>query len=290
MNEIEIQTFLAVIDSGSISAAAKTLYLTQPAISRRIRILEESLGYPLIVRGQGERNITLTEQGKVFAGYAEKISTLFKNVHEMSRNTRQHQINLASPAVIDTNRIVNAICNYKRLYPESTFILHTRHSYDAASGVNNGNLDFAIVTRLTHVSKINYVPISSEPYKLITHRHYKPEIRNLMPKDLDSDREIKMPWDLAYESWHSYWLGDDTMPFIKVDRLSAVSLFLKEAEGWSLLPESIANNVCKDPDFIPRSLSDLPTDITLYLIQKKYSADSQLLIDFSSCFSMSEVK
>lgn len=287
MNEIEIQTFLAVIDSGSISAASKTLYLTQPAISRRIRILEESLGYPLIVRGQGERSITLTEQGKIFAGYAEKISSLFKDVHEIS-NSRQHMIHLSAPAIIDMNRLAAAMHNYKNQHPDSSFVLHTRHSYNAASGVNSGTLDIAIVPRLTHVSKINYVPISSEPYQLISHKQYKPDIQSLTPRDLDPDREIRMPWDLAYESWHSYWFGEDALPFIKVDRLSAVSLFMKDTAGWSILPKSIALKLCVDPDFVLRPLSDLPSNITLYLIQKKHGADSQLLTEFSSCFSQSD--
>ena len=47
MTDQQIQCFLAVVRTGSISGAAQTLYVTQPAASRCVRTLEEELGYPL---------------------------------------------------------------------------------------------------------------------------------------------------------------------------------------------------------------------------------------------------
>lgn len=50
MTELEIEAFLAIVKSGSISAAAQELYVTQPALSRRIGALEQELGYCLMNR------------------------------------------------------------------------------------------------------------------------------------------------------------------------------------------------------------------------------------------------
>ena len=44
MTELEIEAFLAIVRTGSISAAAQKLYVTQPALSRRIHALEQELG------------------------------------------------------------------------------------------------------------------------------------------------------------------------------------------------------------------------------------------------------
>ena len=44
MTEREIEAFLTIVRTGSISAAAEVLYVTQPALSRRIRALEQELG------------------------------------------------------------------------------------------------------------------------------------------------------------------------------------------------------------------------------------------------------
>lgn len=289
MNETEIRTFLTVIYSGSISSAAKILYLTQPALSRRIRILEEKLGYPLIVREQGGRTIELTEKGKQFVTYAEQMSKLFEDVHEFSNNNKISTLNIATPAILSDMFIYNAIKQFKaKLHEKSQaqhIVLHTRHSYDAAEDISRGTLDFAVVPRLRRTSKIAFVPIESIPYQLVTHKALSPEIKTFLPQDLSSSKEIRLPWDLGYESWHTYWFGEDSVPYIKVDRLSLVPIFLAEAHNWTLLPEPVAKELCLNPNFIIRDLKDAPTDLSLYLIAKKNSRNADLLSELAKCFS-----
>ena len=70
MTEREIEAFLTIVRTGSISAAAEVLYVTQPALSRRIRALEQELGYQLFIRKKGLRNVGLTAEGKAFLSLA----------------------------------------------------------------------------------------------------------------------------------------------------------------------------------------------------------------------------
>ena len=56
-----MQYFLAVIREGTISAAAESLHVAQPSLSRQMKDLEEALGVTLFERGN--RKITLTEEG-----------------------------------------------------------------------------------------------------------------------------------------------------------------------------------------------------------------------------------
>ena len=69
-----LQYFLAVAREQSISAAAQTLHLTQPTLSRQLKELEEELGKQLMVRGS--RKITLTEDGVLLRKRAEEILEL----------------------------------------------------------------------------------------------------------------------------------------------------------------------------------------------------------------------
>ena len=55
MTFLEIEAFLKIAQCGSFSAAAEKLYITQPALGRRIRALEEELGYSLFIRNKGVR-------------------------------------------------------------------------------------------------------------------------------------------------------------------------------------------------------------------------------------------
>ena len=69
-----LQYFLAVAREQNISAAAQSLHLTQPTLSRQLRELEEELGKQLMIRGN--RKITLTEDGMLLRKRAEEILDL----------------------------------------------------------------------------------------------------------------------------------------------------------------------------------------------------------------------
>ncbi len=70
MDSDALNTFLMVFQRGGISNAAKALHRTQPAISRRIALLEQELGMPLFERVAGRT--VLSDAGRVMVPYAER--------------------------------------------------------------------------------------------------------------------------------------------------------------------------------------------------------------------------
>lgn len=81
--DIELaRTFLKIADSGSFVAAARALHLTQAAVSRRMRSLEEYLGRPLFIRNRS--GAALTPAGRRFLRYAANmVQTLEQARHEV---------------------------------------------------------------------------------------------------------------------------------------------------------------------------------------------------------------
>jgi LysR family transcriptional regulator, chromosome initiation inhibitor len=73
LNFEQINALIAVANEGAFSKAAKVLRVTQPAVSERIRLLEEKLGLPLLVR---KVPIELTEAGRKLIAYANQVSVL----------------------------------------------------------------------------------------------------------------------------------------------------------------------------------------------------------------------
>ena len=65
MTSLQIKYFLAAADHMSFSRAASELYVSQPSVSRHIKLLEEELGYPLFDRSQ-KNSIRLTPAGMIF--------------------------------------------------------------------------------------------------------------------------------------------------------------------------------------------------------------------------------
>ena len=66
-----LRYFVAVAAHGSFNRAAQGLHLTQPALSRQVKDLEEELQVPLLVRGKNL--VTLTESGKLFYEEAREV-------------------------------------------------------------------------------------------------------------------------------------------------------------------------------------------------------------------------
>ena len=84
MTNSEIEAFLAVIHYGTLSAAAEHLFVTQPALSRRMKSLEEEIGYRLFQRRKGSREISLTREGEEFLAVAGKWKSLWEEIGAIS--------------------------------------------------------------------------------------------------------------------------------------------------------------------------------------------------------------
>ena len=66
MNNTDMETFWAVLEHGTLTAAAEALFITQPPLTNRIQALEAEVGAQLFHRGKGIRHIELTEAGQRF--------------------------------------------------------------------------------------------------------------------------------------------------------------------------------------------------------------------------------
>ena len=91
MNVDQFVVFKTIVQAKSFTKAAKILNFTQPAISSQIRNLERILDATLFERGNG--GVTLTEAGKKFYEYGEKISALYEEmqiaINEVSQENKR---------------------------------------------------------------------------------------------------------------------------------------------------------------------------------------------------------
>ena len=85
-----LRYFAAVAAHGSFSRAAHNLHLTQPALSRQVKDLEDELGVPLLVRGTNA--ITLTEAGEIFYEEARDLLARADQAVQRVRGEARHEI------------------------------------------------------------------------------------------------------------------------------------------------------------------------------------------------------
>ena len=84
MDSEALSTFLTIYRSGGVSSAAKILRRSQPAISRRIALLEDKLGVPLFERIAGRT--VLSDAGRVMVPYAERAVAATRDAENAVRS------------------------------------------------------------------------------------------------------------------------------------------------------------------------------------------------------------
>ncbi|MFG3594147.1 LysR family transcriptional regulator [Bradyrhizobium sp. RDI18] len=100
MDSDALLTFLTVHRRGGISNAAKALHRSQPAISRRIALLEQELGVPLFERITGRT--TLSDAGKVLVPHAERAVAAAQDAENAVRALARPDLGPVALAVVGT--------------------------------------------------------------------------------------------------------------------------------------------------------------------------------------------
>ena len=147
MDTHSLQVFIAVADSGSFTGAGEQLFLTQPAISKRIAQLEEQLGSRLFDRIG--RQIHLTEAGQTLLPRARAV---LREMEDISRSIANLSGQIAGPLRIGTShhiglhRLPPTLRHFSRAYPQVQLDIHFIDSEEAFEGVLHGDLELGIVT------------------------------------------------------------------------------------------------------------------------------------------------
>jgi len=143
----QIKAFLAVAELESFSLAAESLHITQPAVSKRIRQLEDSINSSLFDR-IGKRSM-LTPNGVAFRPHAERILQEMK-AFKADMSHRQNQpsgtLTLATSHHIGLHRLPQVLRDFKIEYPQVDLDLHFMDSEDACIAIANNELELAVVT------------------------------------------------------------------------------------------------------------------------------------------------
>lgn len=142
-----LRAFLAVAETGSFSRGAERLFLTQPAISKRIGALERGLGTPLFDRIG--RRIRLTPAGAALLVHARRI---VQELEDARRDIASRSERIIGPLSFGTShhiglhRLPPALKRFTATYPDVQLDLRFMDSEKACAAVEHGDVEFAVVT------------------------------------------------------------------------------------------------------------------------------------------------
>lgn len=137
--------FYAVATYQNITKAAESLYISQPAVTKSIKQLENNLGGVLFIRTK--KGVTLTEEGKVFFEYVKNILEDVKNAHNKFNsliNLEEGKIHIGASATVSKHFLMPYLEEFHRLYPNIDISITNELTKNLVKDLRNGYVDFLI--------------------------------------------------------------------------------------------------------------------------------------------------
>ncbi len=144
---VQINAFYAVATTGSFSNAAEKIFRTQSAVSIQVARLEETIGRRLIHRTT--KSIELTEAGKVFLGYVEKIRGLLAEAQQELLDLEKMERGRLTISTSDTTAcylLPGILQTYKDRYPGIEIVVRNSTSLQTIEKVMQNEVDIGIAT------------------------------------------------------------------------------------------------------------------------------------------------
>lgn len=196
-----LKHFLAVADEGGISAAARRLGLTQPALSRQIKALEHDLGVILLDRSA--RSFELTPAAETLVTDARK---LMEFCDAMSARVRSAAAGLPlrigySPSLAG-DFLPLAIERFSQLHPNVRVSLHDASSLEMQRALREGKLDLMVTVPCGAADAITWTTLRECGWRLaVSPRHRMATAKSVAPADLHDERLLLYD----REQYPDYW-------------------------------------------------------------------------------------
>ena len=244
MDTNTLQAFLAVADNGSFSLAAEQLFLTQPAISKRIASLEDELATKLFER-LGKR-VLLTEAGRTLLPKARHI------LHEMADSRRlianlstevSGVLQLATSHHIGLHRLPDILHDYSLRYPQVEFDLHFMDSETGCAAVAAGDVELAVVTLpQVPLAKLVAHKVWDDPLMVMVHKNHPlagriHDVAALEKYPLIVPEKGTVTRRLIEHPFES--LGLRLKIGVETNYLETIRMLVSVGLGWSVLPLSM---------------------------------------------------
>ena len=257
MNLAAFEAFLKVMETGSISIAAEQLFITQPAVTKRIHTLEEYFGVKLFE--SAGRGIQPTHAAH---SLLPKVRTWLNELGEIhhtlsyEQSQVQGRLKIGTSHHIGLHHLAEPLKRFVQQFPQVTLDVHFVDSEQAHEQVLAGELELAFLT-LPPVGddRLNYVTIWNDPLIFVTAPFHP----------LAQQTELSLENLIAYPSLlpasHTYTSQITLAEFEKKglkpkitmsnNPLESIRMLVSIGLGWSVLPKTLLNQDLKKLDLNP---------------------------------------
>lgn len=256
----QLETFLAVISYGGFHRAAGALHVSQPAVSARIRALEDSLGVALFERVRSR--LLLSPAGKALRPHAEQMlrvaSVARQAVHDLQPGAGG-MLRIAGSLSICTYFLPDVMKDYQAKNPKVMVSLRSGNSMEVLKLVLEGGADIGIARSLHH-PEVETMTLRDDPLILVSHPAH-PAARK---KSLSLEEIETMPlvfYDRGSSDWtlsQGLFRRAGILPnvVLEVEGIEAAKRMVERKLGLSFLPQIAVTHELRHGKLLAIQISD----------------------------------
>ena len=273
-----LRYFLAVAREESISAAAESLHLTQPTLSRQLMDLEAELGKTLFLRGN--RKVTLTQEGAFLRKRANEILDLVEKTQaefQTSQEALSGDVYVGGGESDAMRLIARTAGALQSAHPQVRFHLYSGNAYDVGERLGKGLLDFGILMGTADLANYDYLQLPLYDSWGVLMRKDSPlaQKARVRPEDL-WDQPLLLSRQALIKSSLSNWLQRDLGALNVVSTYNLLfnaSLMVEEGLGYALALDKLINTSGDSPLCFRPLEPALRSE--LHVVWKKYQVFSK---------------
>ncbi len=248
MDTQNLKAFVAVAEHLSFSAAAEQLHITQPAISKRIHLLEQQLASLLFDRVG--RQVSLTEAGRTLLPLAQNIldsiNMAKQAVADLSGEVRG-QLKLITSHHIGLHRLPRVLREYSQRYPLVDLDIRFMDSAEAYAAVQKGDSDLGIITQVEGIdSSVSSRTIWADKMHFVSARqHPLSSLASVSLKDLSLYQAL-LPERRFYTTKlvEALFMRDrlDLKINLSTNFLETIKALISAGYAWGVLPDTMLHD------------------------------------------------
>ena len=247
----QLRYFVAVAEEANISRAAKKIFLTQPALSRQIKALEDEIGQCLLERQA--HSIRLTPVGEALLREARDLIQHAEQVLERVRAAgRGVRLRVGYAPSLAAGVLSDAVANFTQTHPNARVELFDLSSEEMLAGLEADKLDVALsVGQQRRARGLKWTPLMRAPWQLVVNRNHPLAHRSqVTPAEVAREPLLVFCQRDYPEYWDSItgWLRDHRQrPRIagEYDGLESLMAAVESGLGVALLTSRTAQRLPK---------------------------------------------
>lgn len=274
-----VEAFVAIVRRGGFTRAAVTLHLSQPAISRRVHLLEHELGAPLFDRMRS--GAALTDAGRAFLPHAEALLASRQDglaAVSALRGGDRGTVTLAIVGTLASTMLTERLRRFREAFPAIDLLVRTALSREVSELVRRGDATLGLRYEADPDPELVSTTLHDEPMVAVcSPRHRLAQARRVKPAALAGERWITFPprpgpGPEPYATRLEHRLaacGLSGAEVLHIDSLTAQKRMVEAGFGLALLSESSVDEELRRGSLRALRVPALRATIPVVLIHRR---------------------